>query len=311
MEAKVQILLSTYNGEKYLLEQLNSLLQQSYSNIHILIRDDGSSDNTVNILKNYQKIFPQKIKLVLEKNIGVVNSFFKLIEISENNYDFYFFCDQDDFWEKDKIKEAVKKIKEIKEEKDKCIGYCSNLKIVDADLRFIRFAYSKALKPSLLNSFLENVITGCSYACNKNLFLKIKESIKVINNKKVLMHDYYFYILNCLYGELIYDEKSYILYRQHSNNVCGMKEKNSFLNNILKSLKNRNENKRIFFLEEIYLKYNQDFKEQEREYLKTLLDNYNKSFIERFITIKKLKFVKQNPKNEIFLKMKYLLKIFG
>ena len=90
MEAKVQILLSTYNGEKYLLEQLNSLLQQSYSNIHILIRDDGSSDNTVNILKNYQKIFPQKIKLVLEKNIGVVNSFFKLIEISENNYDFYF-----------------------------------------------------------------------------------------------------------------------------------------------------------------------------------------------------------------------------
>lgn len=308
MEERVQILLSTYNGEKYLSEQLNSLLQQSYSNIHILIRDDGSKDRTINILEDYQKKFPQKIQLILDKNIGVIKSFFKLIEISENDYDFYFFCDQDDFWEKDKIKKAVEM---IKKEKDKCIGYFSNLKLVDENLSFMRFAYSKVLKPSLLNSFFENIVTGCTYACNKNLFLKIKEGVKIINVKKISMHDYYFYFLSCLYGKLIYDEKSYILYRQHSNNVCGMKEEDNFFKKILKSIKNRNKNIRISFLEEIYLKHIQDLRLEEKEYLKNFLNNYNKSFIKRLIIIKKLKFVKQNYKGEIFVKIKYLLKIFG
>ena len=72
MEKRVQILLSTYNGEKYLSEQLNSLLQQSYSNIHILIRDDGSKDKTISILKDYQIKFPQKIQIILDKNVGVI-----------------------------------------------------------------------------------------------------------------------------------------------------------------------------------------------------------------------------------------------
>lgn len=305
MEERVQILLSTYNGEKYLLEQLNSLLQQSYSNIHILIRDDGSKDNTINILKDYQIRFPQKIQLILDKNVGVIKSFFKLIEISENDYNFYFFCDQDDFWEKDKIEKAIKK---IKKEKEKYIGYCSNLKLVDENLNFIKFAYSKILKPNILNSFLENIVTGCTYACNENLFLKIKEKVKIIDTQKIPMHDHYFYFLTCLYGKLIYDQESYILYRQHSTNVIGMKG-NSFFKRVEKVLFNKKKSIRLLFLQEILLKFNLELKEKERKYLQEILNSYN-SFFKRLYIVFKLNFIRQNQNDSFFAKIIYLLKKF-
>lgn len=306
MEKRVQILLSTYNGEKYLSEQLNSLLQQSYSNIHILIRDDGSKDKTISILKNYQIKFPQKIQIILDKNVGVIKSFFKLIEISKNDYDFYFFCDQDDFWEKDKIEKAIEKIEEEKEEK--YIGYCSNLKLVDENLTFIKFAYSRILKPNILNSFLENIVTGCTYACNKNLFLKIKEKVKTIDTQKIPMHDHYFYFLTCLYGKLIYDQKSYILYRQHSTNVIGMKE-NSFFKRVKKVLFNRKKSTRLLFLQEILLKFSLELKEEERKYLQEVLNSYN-YFFKRLYVVFKLDFIRQNQNDSFFAKVIYLLKKF-
>lgn len=306
MEKRVQILLSTYNGEKYLSEQLNSLLQQSYSNIHILIRDDGSKDKTISILKNYQIKFPQKIQIILDKNVGVIKSFFKLIEISKNDYDFYFFCDQDDFWEKDKIEKAIEKIEEEKEEK--CIGYCSNLKLVDENLIFIKFAYSRILKPNILNSFLENIVTGCTYACNKNLFLKIKEKVKTIDTQKIPMHDHYFYFLTCLYGKLIYDQKSYILYRQHSTNVIGMKGK-SFFKRMKKVLFNKKKSIRLLFLQEILLKFSLELKEEERKYLQEILNSYN-YFFKRLYIVFKLDFIRQNQNDSFFARIVYLLKKF-
>lgn len=306
MEERVQILLSTYNGEKYLSEQLNSLLQQSYSNIHILIRDDGSKDRTINILEEYQRKFPQKIQLILNKNIGVIESFFKLIEISESGYDFYFFCDQDDFWEKDKIKKAIEIIKEENEEE--CIGYCSNLKLVDANLTFIRFAYSKELRPNILNSFLENIVTGCTYACNKNLFLKMKEKIKIVDTQKIPMHDHYFYFLTCLYGKLIYDQESYILYRQHQNNVIGMK-KNYFLKRVKNVFFNRKKSVRLLFLQEILLKFNLDLKKKENKYLQELLNSYN-NFFKRLYVIFSLNFIRQNLKDSFLVRITFLLKKF-
>lgn len=305
MEEKVKVLLSTYNGEKYLSKQLNSLLQQSYKNLHILVRDDGSKDNTVKILKEYQDKFPEKIKIVSQKNIGVIESFFKLIEISENNYDFYFFCDQDDFWENDKVKKAVKI---MKKEKENYVGYCSNLKLVDENLNFIKFAYFKPLKPSLLNSFLENIVTGCTYGCNKNLFLKIKEKTEVVDTKKITMHDHYFYFLTCLYGKLIYDEESYILYRQHANNVIGMKG-NNFFKRVKKVLVNRKKSLRLLFLEELYNKFNEELEKNNKNYLKEIISGYD-SFFKRLYLVFALNFIRQNKKDSYFVRIAYLLKKF-
>ena len=102
---EVVILISTYNGEKYLAEQLDSLLNQTYQNIKIFIRDDGSKDKTIDIIKEYQKK-SEKIFLTEGKNIGFINSFFELLKLS-NNADYYAYCDQDDVWMEDKIERAV------------------------------------------------------------------------------------------------------------------------------------------------------------------------------------------------------------
>ena len=102
MKNKVCVLLSTYNGEKFLEKQLNSLFSQTYKNFDLLIRDDGSNDNTINILEKY------KINYLKGKNIGVIKSFFKLLEIALNKgYEYFLFCDQDDIWELDKIEKQL------------------------------------------------------------------------------------------------------------------------------------------------------------------------------------------------------------
>ena len=103
---KVAILMSTYNGEKYLKEQIESLLAQTYGNIEIYIRDDGSKDNTIKIIKNYKEKY-NNIVLKEGKNIGFINSFFELLNLC-NDADYYAYCDQDDVWMNDKIERAVK-----------------------------------------------------------------------------------------------------------------------------------------------------------------------------------------------------------
>ncbi|EEY35290.1 glycosyltransferase, partial [Pseudoleptotrichia goodfellowii] len=108
---KIDILLATYNGEKYLEEQLYSILNQSYPNINLLIRDDGSKDKTVDIIKKYAQK-DERIKFIEDDlgNLGFLKNFEKLLEHSEENY--IMFSDQDDIWNPDKIEKSYKKIRE-------------------------------------------------------------------------------------------------------------------------------------------------------------------------------------------------------
>lgn len=104
MEKKVAVLLSTYNGEKYLEEQLNSLCNQTYSNLEIVIRDDGSSDGTCDLIKKYQQKH-NNIKFEEGTNLGFIKSFFCLLELADADY--YAYCDQDDIWLENKVELAV------------------------------------------------------------------------------------------------------------------------------------------------------------------------------------------------------------
>ena len=216
----VEILMSTYNGEKYLEEQLDSLFKQTYSKIKVLIRDDGSKDNTVEIIKRYIKDY--NIKLIEGKNIGVIASYFELIKKSDSNCNYFVFCDQDDYWETPKVEKAIEKIKEKESKEEVGVAYCSNLKLVDKNLKFIKYQYKKNLKPSFENAIVENIITGCTLVINKKLRDKVLKDIDKINVNNILMHDWYIYIVASIVGEVIYDKESYIKYRQHGNNVVGM-----------------------------------------------------------------------------------------
>ena len=133
---KVQILLSTYNGEKFVEEQIESLLNQDYQNINILIRDDGSKDQTKSIIKRYKTNYPEKISVMDDSNIGVKKSFMKLIEQASESADYIVFCDQDDYWEPKKISRLVEVME--KEDQEIPLMYFSKLNIVDSQLNYLR-----------------------------------------------------------------------------------------------------------------------------------------------------------------------------
>ncbi len=207
----VTILLSTYNGEKYICEQIDSLLKQKNVDVQILIRDDGSKDSTVSLIESYAD---ERIIHYAGNNIGVVGSFMELIEKAPDS-DYYAFCDQDDYWLDNKLEKALEKLKEI----DNPISlYCSANTLVNENL-----------EPLVNNSKSVNIITyggillkccsiGCTYVFSKEALQYIRK--KAINTR-VMMHDAWILRVIASVGEVVYDNDSYILYRQHGGNVVG------------------------------------------------------------------------------------------
>ena len=107
----VNIMMATYNGEKYLSEQLDSILSQSFQNFKIYISDDKSIDNTLEILLKYKKNYPDKIEIIdYEKKKGSAAKNFIYLFENVDEADYYMFCDQDDVWDNDKIKKLLDKI---------------------------------------------------------------------------------------------------------------------------------------------------------------------------------------------------------
>jgi glycosyltransferase involved in cell wall biosynthesis len=214
---KLQILMSTYNGEKYINEQMDSLLVQDYNSYEILVRDDGSTDRTLNILEEYKQK-TDRLAIIKGRNIGVVRSFFNLVQESKKDVHYLAFCDQDDVWKKDKISRAVQLI-ESDGNNNVPIMYCSITINVDEMLNIISLSETPNREPSLKNALVQNIATGCTIVINKqarDLLLQ-----KLPDYKYVLMHDWWIYMVISAFGKVVFDKESRILYRQHSTNVIG------------------------------------------------------------------------------------------
>lgn len=233
----IKVLLSTYNGEKYLHQQLDSVLSQKNVTVRLLIRDDGSKDATLKILTEFSQKY-DNVKLIKGDNIGCIKSFFSLIENGiEENIEYYAFCDQDDIWLPDKLSIAIEKIKDYNTIPTL---YCSNLNVVNESGEFIRSMYPTNTIPNKEFSLLSNIATGCTCVMNKAL-LKLFLYFGEPNN--AVMHDWWIYCLACFFGKVVYDPRAYINYRQHSSNVYGARS-NSLsvkLKNILHSYFNSNQ----------------------------------------------------------------------
>lgn len=212
---KVAVLLSTYNGEKFLQKQLDSLLSQQDVELTVLVRDDGSTDQTLSILDNYIKIH-SNIRLTVGENIGVIHSFLTLVEMADDGFDFYALCDQDDVWHENKLQAAIELLQEKNNQQP--LLYCSALEYVDADLNH-RGHSSTRLCPSFGNALVENIVTGCTAVFNPRL----RELIIQYRPHQAAMHDWWMYLLATAFGEVIFDPKCYIKYRQHGGNVVGAK----------------------------------------------------------------------------------------
>lgn len=220
---QIAILMSTYNGEKYLREQLESIINQSYKNITIFIRDDLSKDNTIKIIYDYKKKYPKNIFCIPgERNIGSAQSFIELLQYVYTNteIEYFMFADQDDIWLTNKVYDSYKFIKVYNE---KIPQLChTDLKVVDEFLNeispsFIKMRCLDPNKITLNRLLIQNNVTGCTMIFNR----KLADYIVNHNFKNVAMHDWWISLVASVFGEIHYLEKATILYRQHSNNVVG------------------------------------------------------------------------------------------
>lgn len=211
---KVVVLMSTYNGEKYLRQQLESILKQEGVEIDLHIRDDGSTDKTIEILKEYASRY-NNITYYQGENLRPCKSFMELIS-AEIEGDFYALADQDDVWDTDKLKVAVNKL--IRADNSKPTMYYSNLRIVDSNLCFCRNSHSRPLVAiTKYEPLVENLATGCTIVYNTSLH----DILTRYTVKNFSMHDTWIYMVASIFGETIYDFTPHISYRQHDNNVVG------------------------------------------------------------------------------------------
>lgn len=208
----VTILLSTFNGATYLAEQLESLTSQNYPNYSIVIRDDGSSDSTRDILRDFAKN-NRNVVLHEGKNIGVVRSFFWLLENSDA--DLYSFCDQDDVWRPDKLARAVDLL--VKQEDPSACMYCSRLTFTDSVGQEL-FQSKVPRLIGLRNAIVENIATGCTMVIGS----QIKDLALHADPARLHMHDWWIYLVASTFGTVVFDPEATVYYRRHDATVTSL-----------------------------------------------------------------------------------------
>ena len=261
---KVQILLATYNGDKFLREQLDSIINQEYKLWEILIHDDGSFDNTLAILNEYQKNYPKKIKLLVDQVIfsSASKNFFHLIENRSKEANLYCLCDQDDIWHKKKLDIIIERYNAIEDNKPVLIH--SDLSLIDARGKLLKKSHNKLINYqknylSKETSLYYNPVPGCAMSINSVLADKISYS------QYMVMHDWWI-LLSAIYqkGSIIYIKLPLVKYRQHSQNVLGFKKNNIFILII-----------RLFFKIPKYIKNVKQAHLQAKQYLNQSIIKYS------------------------------------
>lgn len=233
MSTTISILLSTYNGECYLEEQIQSIIQQNYQYWKLYIRDDGSTDSTKDIILRFCEIYPN-IYFLEDNNtkLGAALSFMYLLERVDSDY--YMFCDQDDIWFHNKISSVIHLLQ--KNNNVPSLVF-SDAKIVDQNLNIIHnsfWEYNK-LSPKLILSNPKFIaVCNCAPGCTM-IFNKALKKHLVDYEKSILMHDWYVMVKALEYGTVNYCDIPLMMYRQHQNNVLGAKKISIFnkLRNIL------------------------------------------------------------------------------
>ena len=236
---KTIVLMSTYNGEKYLREQLDSLLNQDLRSTKILIRDDGSRDDTVNLLEDYASQY-NFIDYYCGKNIGPAKSFFELINNAEG-YDYYALCDQDDVWFEDKLSTAINMLE--KEDKGIPLLYAGRFILTDEKLNKLKSNVSELYSfNDFAHSLIYHTAPGCTFVFNE---AARKQIIKYdVNKEYCVIHDAIIHKVVTMFGKMILDFEPHMYYRQHKNNVYGLTAKktteffhriNNFINGTVKN----------------------------------------------------------------------------
>ncbi len=208
---RVQVLLSTYNGERWLADQLDSVLAQTHADLIVTARDDGSSDATPEILAAYARRDP-RVQWSAGENLGVARSFLQLLSAATG--DLVAFCDQDDVWEQDHVERGVSALAA----RARPALWFSNLLVTDAGLRPVGRHDLVRRGASFTNALVENVAFGCATLLNRLAVDLLREPLP----QHVVMHDAWCYLVVSALGEVVYDPLPSVQHRQHGDNAVGV-----------------------------------------------------------------------------------------
>ena len=268
---KVNILMSTYNGQQFLAEQIRSIQDQSYTDWTLFIRDDGSSDNTKEILKDFERQ-DSRIHLIdsdKSDNLGVIKSFHKLV--NHDRADYYFFSDQDDVWLPNKLELSLKEAQNYPA--DLPLMVYMDLKVVNQDLEIMTESMVKSqshhANTELVQELTENTVTGGVAMINHALAEMWQET------DDILMHDWYLALLASAFGNLVFIDQPGELYRQHSDNVLGARTLSKRFKKWI----------RPHILFAVYWDLIKNSQKQARHLLQMPLSQSNRELIEAFVTI--------------------------
>lgn len=219
---EIDILLASYNGEKFIAEQLDSLLAQTFKDFRVIIRDDGSTDRTPEIIADYEARYPGIIEAVHDDVTcrSATKNFFQLMKYAKADY--IMFCDQDDYWLPYKIQVSLWHMKEAERRNTgKPVLIFSGLNVTDENLnsmnRFLQFDIESSQYKNFRNLILSNTVSGCTSIINRPLY----EMCSSWEEGMPFAYDSMIAVLASLCGVIEHIPAAMVLYRQHKNNTSG------------------------------------------------------------------------------------------
>lgn len=262
----VNILLSTYNGSKYVEKQIYSILRQEYTDFKIYIRDDGSSDNTVAVVEKIidNNDISDRVVLIRGDNVGFCRSFGKLLECSDEG-DYWAFCDQDDYWLPQKLKWAIELLE--KQNNSIPILYHGNFSFVDSDMVFLKEYSPNIAGYDMRKSLTSSICYGFTCVINKELRKILLES----EFANIQSHDWYAAMIATTFGKILFDQRVVALHILHNANDSPV----SFVQKIKRG--------KILLTQESF--YTQNCREFYNKY-KNMLDPEQKAMLKRFLNYK-------------------------
>ena len=228
MENKIDIVMAVHNGSRFIQEQIESIMNQSYKNWRLIVRDEVSTDNTLELLRKFKEILKERIVIVHDDiKRGACQNFAKALELSDGDYTM--FCDQDDFWLPEKIWKTYEKMMEMESRygKEIPIYVYTDLTVVDSKLRIINDSFWKYQKlnpengKNLAKLMTYNVTTACTAMINRCL-----RELAIPIPKEAIMHDCWCAMVASVFGKVGYLDMATILYRQHGENDSGARQYN-------------------------------------------------------------------------------------
>lgn len=295
----VDILVATYNGERYLAEQLDSLLAQTEKNIRILIRDDGSSDGTAGILEEYERKHPEKIRVIRDaiRCGGPTPNFMELVKYVEAEY--IMFCDQDDVWKEEKVGKTLRVMVQKEEERgrDFPLLVFSDYVVADASLNPVPVREKQlqvyGYRTDFRHLLVQNYVTGCTVMMNRAAY-RLMGSY----DSRIRMHDWWAAQYVSAIGEVVHLPEKLMYYRQHGDNVVSAVNVRSFSYRVGKLLdRNTRNNQNLNFAEArlLYERFGSIMPEDAKAALEEFLRIPGYSKPRRMAALLKGRFLKGDP----------------